>query len=175
MSRNEVHQVAKDEPPVVGPSHWFDSHVHGVVPLLLGLLVAYEFGEAGLQKLNGHNWFADLTFPFPVNLLPTDVSWTLATGLEVIGPVVLILGLATRFFSLVLMRLTVVAIAAVHWPTEWHGLAELWKGFAITDEGYGNFKLPMMYLLMLGSLVLSGSGQLSIDAWHKSKHRPVQG
>ncbi len=153
-------------------SHWFDRHVQGVAPLFLRLLLAYEFGEAGLQKLNGENFFADLTFPFPVNFLPADVSWTMATGLEMIAPVVLILGLATRFFSLALMLLTVVAIAAVHWPSEWHGLAQLWKGYAITDEGYGNFKLPLMYLLMLGSLVLSGSGKLSLDAWLKSQRQP---
>jgi len=154
-------------------SRWLDSNAQGWAPLFLRLLLAYEFGEAGLEKFNGDNWFADLTFPFPVNLLPADVSWTLATGLEMIAPVVLILGLATRFFSVALILLTVVAIAAVHWPAEWHGLAELWKGYAITDQGYGNYKLPLIYVLMLGSLVLSGSGQLSIDAWLKSQRQPV--
>jgi len=154
-------------------SRWLDSNAQGWAPLFPRVLLAYEFGEAGLEKLNGDNWFADLTFPFPVNLLPADVSWTLATGLEMIAPVVLILGLATRFFSLALILLTVVAIAAVHWPAEWHGLAELWKGYAITDQGYGNYKLPLIYVLMLGSLVLSGSGQLSIDAWLKSQRQPV--
>lgn len=148
-------------------SQWFGNNAPGLAPLLPRLLLAYEFGEAGLEKLNGDNWFADLTFPFPVNLLPVDFSWTLATGLEIIAPVMLVLGLATRFFSLALMVLTVVAIAAVHWPAEWHSLAELWKGYAITDEGYGNYKLPLMYLLMLASLVLSGSGGLSVDAWLK--------
>lgn len=146
-----------------------DSHAQGLAPLLPRLLLAYEFGEAGLEKLNGENWFADLTFPFPANLLPVDVSWTLATGLEIIAPVALILGLATRFFSLALMVLTLVAIAAVHWPSEWHGFTELWKGYVFTDEGYGNYKLPLMYLLILGSLVLSGSGGLSVDAWIKSR------
>lgn len=135
--------------------------------------MAYEFGEAGLEKFNGNNWFADLAFPFPVNLLPADLSWTLATGLEIIASVALILGLATRFFSLALILLTVVAIAAVHWPVEWHGLAELWKGYAITDQGYGNYKLPLMYVLVLCSLILSGSGRISVDAWFKSQRQPV--
>jgi len=71
------------------------------------------------------------------------------------------------------MLLTVVAIATVHSPAEWHSLAELWKGYAITDEGYGNYKLPLMYLLLLCSLVLSGSGRLSVDAWLKSQRQPV--
>lgn len=148
---------------------WLGNTAPGLAPIFPRLLLAYEFGEAGLEKLNGENWFADLAFPFPFNLLPADVSWTLVTGLEIAAPVALILGLATRFFSLALMVLTVVAIAAVHWPAEWHGLAELWKGYAITDQGYGNYKLPLNYLLLLSSLVLSGSGRLGLDVWLKSR------
>jgi len=34
--------------------------------------------------------------------------------------------------DLALMVLTVVAIAAVHWPAQWHTLAELWQGYTIT-------------------------------------------
>jgi putative oxidoreductase len=146
-----------------------DKHTQGLAPIFPRLLLAYEFWEAGVEKLNGENWFGNLTFPFPVNLLPVDVSWALATGLELIAPVLLILGLATRFCSLALLLLTLVAIFAVHWPAEWHSVAELWKGYVITDQGYGNYKLPLMYLLMLCSLILSGSGRLGLDAWLKQK------
>ena len=46
------------------------------IPLLaLRLILAWEFGEAGWEKLHGDNWFADVTFPFPFNLLPAEVSW----------------------------------------------------------------------------------------------------
>ncbi|HEY8097290.1 MAG TPA: putative DNA-binding domain-containing protein [Methylobacter sp.] len=146
-------------------SCWFAKNMVGFAPLTLRLLIAYEFLDAGLEKLSGENWFADLAFPFPFNLLPPDVSWGLSIGLEVIAPLALILGLATRFFSFVLMILTIVAIAAVHFPAQWHTLAELWKGYAITDQGYGNYKLPLMYLFMLISLLFSGSGRLSLDTW----------
>ena len=78
-------------------SQWFDRNLHGLAPLFLRLLIAYEFGEAGLEKLHGDNWFADLSFPFPFSLLPADFSWTLATGLEIIAPIALILGIMTRF------------------------------------------------------------------------------
>lgn len=107
-----------------------------------------------------------------MNLLSADVNWTLATGLEIIAPIALILGFMTRFFSAALIALTVVAIATVHWPAEWHTLAELWKGYAITDKGFGNFKLPLMYLLMLGSLVFSGGGRLSVDQRMKRRLAP---
>lgn len=150
-------------------SRWFESNLHGLAPIFPRLLLTYEFGEAGLEKLHGENWFADLNFPFPFSLLSDDFSWTLATGLEIIAPIALILGFMTRFFSAALMVLTVVAIASVQWPAEWHTLAELWKGYAITDQGYGNYKLPLIYLFMLGSLLLSGSGRLGVDAWLKNR------
>ncbi len=144
---------------------WFNNDSTGYAPLLLRLLLAYEFLEAGLEKLSGENWFVDLVFPFPFNLLSADVNWGLSLGLEIIAPIALILGIATRFFSVALIVLTIVAIAAAHWPEQWHSLAELWKGYAITNQGYGNYKLPLMYLFMLMSLLLSGAGRLSLDAW----------
>ena len=150
-------------------SRWFDSHARDLAPIFLRVLLAYEYGEAGLEKLHGDNWFADLSFPFPFNLLSADFSWNLSMGLEIIAPVALILGLMTRFFSVALMVLTVVAISAVHWPAEWHTLPELWQGYAITDQGYGNFKLPLIYLLLLAALLFSGAGRLNVDDWLRQR------
>lgn len=132
-------------------------------PLLLRLLLGYEFGEAGLMKLEGENWFADLSFPFPFNLLSSDLNWWLATGFEIVGPIALLLGWGTRFFSFALMVLTTVAIAAVHWPAEWHDWSDLLAGYAITDRGHGNFKLPLLYLVMLTPLWFGGAGRWSLD------------
>lgn len=151
-------------------SNWFTQNTAGFSPLTLRLLIAYEFLDAGLEKLSGENWFADLAFPFPFNLLPPAVSWELSMGLEIIAPIALILGFSTRFFSFTLIILTLVAIASVHLPAEWHSLAELWKGYAITDQGYGNYKLPLMYVFILTSLLFSGSGHLSVDAWLGKSH-----
>ncbi len=133
----------------------------------LRLLLGWEFFESGLEKYHGDNWFADIQdkFPTPFNLMPVNISWSMATWFELIGSVALVVGLGTRFFAASLFVLTVVATAAVHWPTEWHTLAELAKGYAITDEGYGNFKLPLLFLAMLLPLVFYGPGKLSLDAW----------
>jgi putative oxidoreductase len=73
------------------------------------------------------------------------------------------LGLGTRCFAVALSVLTVVAIAAVHWPAEWSTLAELWQGYSITDHGFGNYKLPLIYLAMLLPLILQGAGRSSLD------------
>jgi len=144
-----------------------------IPPLVLRLVLAWEFGEAGYQKLIGENWFADLVFPFPFNLLSPDISWGLATFFELIGAVALILGLATRFFTLSLMILIVVAIASVHWPEHWDTLGELWKGYRIIDEdgdGLGNYKLPLIYLVMFLPLLFGGAGKLSLDCFIKSRN-----
>lgn len=144
-----------------------DSFGQWVALLGLRALLAWEFFDSGREKFFGHNWFADIQdqFPFPFDVVPPEISWQLATWIELIGGVALLLGLATRFFSVALTVLTVVAIAAVHWPAEWAGFGELWLGYAITDDGHGNFKLPLLFLAMLMPLILLGPGRLSMDAW----------
>lgn len=128
-------------------------------------LVGWEFFEAGLAKFHGQNWFGSIrgAFPFPFDALPVELSWFLATWTELAGGVALWLGSMTRFWSSALAILTIVAIAAVHWPTEWHSLQELLQGYAITDEGHGNYKLPLVLLVMLLPLMFGGAGKASLD------------
>lgn len=122
--------------------------------LPLRLLLAYEFFEAGLEKFNGANWFNHIQeqFPFPFNLIPTEISWQLATWTELLAPIALVLGLGTRFASVSLIILTLVAWASVH-----AGL-----GYNVCDNG---FKLPLIYLVLFIPLLLSGPGKLSLDHW----------
>jgi putative oxidoreductase len=133
--------------------------------LALRGLVGWEFFESGLEKLHGENWFADIadSFPFPFGLLPVAASWFIATWAELVGGICLWLGLATRYWAAVLLVLSWVAIASVHWPDDWSSFAELWKGYAITDRGYGNFKLPLILMVMLLPLFFAGAGRVSID------------
>lgn len=127
---------------------------------LLGirLLLAYEFGIAGLEKLRGDNWFADIQgdFPFPFSIVPIELSWFLATWTELIGAAALVVGLGTRFWAVSLLILDIVAWAAVHGG----------NGYNVCDNG---FKLPLIYALMLLPLVLSGPGRLSIDHWIRTR------
>lgn len=137
----------------------------------LRLLLAWEYFESGLEKYRGDNWFAEVQdrFPFPFDLVPVTWSWQMATWFELLGGVALALGLATRVFATSLLVLTMVAIAAVHWPTEWVTLGDLMRGYALTDKGHGNFKLPLIFMVMLWPLMLSGPGRLSLDAWIRRK------
>lgn len=137
-----------------------------LAPLGLRLILAYEFGEAGLEKLRGENWFGGVQskFPFPFKHVDPELSWWLATWAELGAAALLVAGLCTRFAAYSLLVLTFVATAAVHWPAEWSSLAQLWQGYAIRNTGHGNFKLPLLFALMLLPLVLGGAGRLSLDA-----------
>ncbi len=133
--------------------------------LPIRLLMAYEFGRAGSMKLNGNNWFANIqdNFPFPFNVIPVEISWFMATWAEILGAACLVFGLFTRFWAFSLIILSIVAIAGVHWPDEWNSLAELWKGYAVTNKGFGNFRIPLLFIAMLLPLVFKGAGKLSLD------------
>jgi putative oxidoreductase len=142
-----------------------------LAPLGLRLVLAWEFYEAGLEKLRGENWFPSImdAFPFPFDRIPAGFSWTLATWFELIGGIALLLGFGTRFFAASLFVLTIVATAAVHWPQDWMELSDLAKGYAITSSGGGNYKLPLIYLTMLLPLIFQGAGKLSLDALVSSR------
>ncbi len=135
--------------------------------LFIRIIIAWEFYEAGYEKLHGTNWFIDIAdrFPWPFNMFSVSLNWTVATYSELIGAVFILFGLATRFSAFSLMIVTIVAIATVHWPQSWSSARELWQGYTLIDQGHGNFKLPFFYLIMLFSLIARGGGFLSIDAW----------
>ena len=137
-----------------------------VALLAIRLLMAYEFGNAGMMKLNGTNWFARVqdNFPFPFNVIPVDISWFMATWFEILGAFGLVVGLFTRFWAFALIILSIVAIAGVHWPAEWDSLGQLWESYRVSrKEGLGNFRIPLLFIVMLIPLVFRGPGKLSVD------------
>ena len=122
-----------------------------LAPLGLRLVLAWEFWEAGIEKFRGQNWFGGIQsdFPFPFDRVPPDLSWAMATWFELGGAIALLLGLGTRFFAFNLFVLTMVATASVHWPMDWQTLRDLAMGYAISDKGFGNFKLPLIFAAAL--------------------------
>jgi putative oxidoreductase len=139
--------------------------------LPLRLFLAWEFFEAGAEKWHGQNWFGHIqsAFPFPFSLFPAELNWQLSMWIELIAPLLLLFGLGTRMASVALMVLTVVAVAAVHWPAQWSSLSELLMGYSISDKGFGNYKLPLIYLVALLPLLLKGAGRLSLDEWLRNR------
>jgi putative oxidoreductase len=62
--------------------------------------------------------------------------------------------------------LTVVAIASVHWPAQLTSVSDLITGYRIVDEegdGLGNYKLPLLYIVMFLPLIFKGAGNFSVD------------
>ena len=121
---------------------------------LLGirLVLAWEYGDAGVKKWQGSNWFEHVQsdFPFPFSVVPVEVNWLLATWSELLGALALAVGLATRFVGISLFILTIVAWVSVH----------AGNGYNVCDHG---FKLPLIFMVMLVPLILSGAGTLSLD------------
>jgi putative oxidoreductase len=154
---------------VLNAWEWVTVRLRGageVIPrLIMRIVMGFEFWESGLEKLRGENWFADIQdrFPVPFNVIPTDLSWGIATWFELIGAVALWLGIGTRFFAFSLLFLTFVATAAVHWPDMWTMWSDLLAGYSISDKGQGNYKLPLLFVVMLLPLVFNGAGKLSLD------------
>ena len=141
-----------------------------VWPLLLRLIMFWEFWESGLTKLHGSNWFADIPwadwqkgFSWPFSHLSTDVNWLAATWGEIVFSLLILFGLFTRFAAISLIVITAVATAAVHWPVQWSSLEALWQGYVITARQAGNFKLPVLFIIMLLPLVFHGGGRISLD------------
>lgn len=107
-------------------------------PLALRLYLVPVFWMAGMNKLNSFDstaeWFGNpdwgLGLPFP------ELMAALATGTEVLGAVLLLLGFAVRWISIPLMVTMVVAMATVHWQNGWLAIAE-GSGLFATDRTEG--------------------------------------
>jgi putative oxidoreductase len=119
------------------------------LPLLFfRLILAYGFYQPAINKVQDFNaiadWFDKMNYPLPL------VSAYIAGITELLGVILLILGLGTRLISIPLMIVMLVAIFTVH----------AGNGFAAGDNG---FEIPLYYLLMLFALVIYGGGRISID------------
>jgi len=175
-------------------------YLDGLALLALRLYLVPVFWMAGTNKLNGIDgvidWFGNtewgLGLPFP-----TLMAY-LATYTEVIGAVLLLLGLATRWIAVPLMVTMVVAIVAVHGENGWAAIADStsddvavrldrartilqehsnysWlteKGsFVILNNG---IEFAVTYFVMLLTLFFNGGGRyFSLDHWLNRIFKPA--
>ncbi len=118
-------------------------------PLFFRLILAYGFYGPAMMKLKNVSgiaeWFAGMGMPFPT------LNAYMATATETAGFILLFLGLATRIISIPLIVVMLVAIFTVH----------IGNGF---EAGANGFEIPLYYLIMLVSLVITGPGKISLDA-----------
>jgi len=116
--------------------------------LLARFAVAYGFLDPAMKKWADIDaiagWFGSMGIPFPT------LNAYMAASTEVLGVVLLTLGLFTRLISVPLMVVMVVAIVTVH----------LAHGFSAGDNG---FEIPLYYLLFLFIFMSHGAGKFSLD------------
>lgn len=116
--------------------------------LLARLVLAYGFYEPAKMKWSDigsvAEWFGSMGIPFPT------LNAYMAASTEAVGVILLTLGLLTRFISLPLIVVMIVAIVTVHLP----------HGFSSGDNG---FEIPLYYMLFLFLFVTNGAGKFSLD------------
>lgn len=116
--------------------------------LFARLAVAYGFYEPAMLKWSDigaiAEWFGSMGIPFPT------INAYLSASTELLGVVLLTLGLFTRLISIPLMVVMIVAITTVH----------LAHGFSAGNNG---FEIPLYYMLFLALFASFGAGKLSLD------------
>ncbi|MFK5938159.1 MAG: DoxX family protein, partial [Sulfurimonas sp.] len=149
----------------------FSEYTRSAGLLFLRLILAYTFYAPAMLKWADMDsvvqWFTYMGIPFPT------LNAYMAASTEVIGVILLTLGLLTRFISIPLIVIMFVAIATVHGT----------NGFAFVDEAvtftdaYVNgdlvqgtiiklqngYELVLYYILMLLVLLGNGAGKFSLD------------
>lgn len=110
------------------------------------LWIADIFFKSGQTKLL--DWpgtialFAD---EYKVPVLPPELAATLGTGTELIAPVLLAIGLGSRFAAAAMLFMT-----------------------GIIEFTYMHFDVHVIWTLMLALIIFQGPGKLSVDYWlHK--------
>lgn len=109
-----------------------------IAPLLLRLYLVPIFWMAGTKKLSAFDstaeWFGNedwgLGLPFP------ELMAFLATWTEILGAILLLLGLAVSWIAIPLMVTMLVAAMTVHWQNGWLAIAE-GSGFFASDRTAG--------------------------------------
>ena len=123
-----------------------------LLDLSIRIWVARIFWNSGMQKTQ--SWTSTLElfqWEYTVPILRYDVAAYLATGVELVAPVLLVLGLGARAGALSLFILNYVA--AISYP----------------DLNIAGIKDHMLWGTMLAVTFFHGPGKISVDHLLKSK------
>ena len=116
--------------------------------LFARVALAYGFYTPALTKWNNFDtttqWFSSLGIPF------ASFATLLTASVEIMGVVLLILGLFTRIITIPLMFVMGVATFTVH----------ISNGFSVANNG---FEIPLYFFLFLLVLISHGAGKFSLD------------
>lgn len=122
--------------------------------LFIRVYVAWVFLKAGMHKIG--DWETTLVlfeYEYKVPLLNFELAAYLATFGELVFPVILIVGLGTRFTAIALSLINIIAVVSYY--------ATLAKGAGLVWH--------YLWGSMLLTSILYGGGMFSLDYWLKSR------
>ncbi|MDC9727376.1 MAG: DoxX family protein [Candidatus Thioglobus sp.] len=125
---------------------WIYKYTDDIFKLFVRLYVADAFFRAGWLKIN--SWDSTLYLfesEYQVPIIPWELAAYLATAVEIILPIFLILGLATRLIATKLFFFNIIAV--ISYPVIW-------------QSGFYDHKLWGIMLLIT---IIYGPGKFSID------------
>jgi len=143
-------------------------------PLFLRLIIGYGFiahgwakwsrGPAGLEKL-----LNNLEIPF------ASVTAHLLPFLEIVGGLAILLGFLVSIMSVPLIITMLVAMFTIHFK---YGFSSV-NTIGLSAEGpiFGppGYEINLVYIGSLIALIISGAGNLSLDAWLVLRRRTKHG
>lgn len=130
----------------------------GLALLFTRIALAGIFWRSGRTKVEEGSWFelTDTTYFLFENEysgvpLPADIAAPMATYAETFFPILLVLGLATRFSALALLGMTLVIQFFVY-PEAWWSVHLIWVALAgiLISRGGGLFSADTMITKMRG-------------------------
>ena len=115
------------------------------------LWVAYVFFKSGLTKIQSWDTTKMLfEYEYEVPLLPPEMAAYLGTAAELGLPVLLALGLVSRFTALALFLFNIVAVVS-------------YSSFLLGEHGAAGLQQHILWGLMMLVTLFHGPGKLSID------------
>jgi len=117
--------------------------------LVLGIVFIAHGAQKVFGAFGGPGLRAFSSFPAPLSLRPAWVWMGAAAFAELVGAVLVVLGLFTRVGAFLIACVMVTAIAGVHWPN-----------FFANNKG---FEYPLALLGIALALLIAGGGQASVD------------
>jgi putative oxidoreductase len=124
----------------------------------LGLLLL-RVGAGGMLML-GHGWgklahYSDMSVRFSDPLgVGSGLSLALALSAEFFGSLLVILGLATRFAALPVLFTMLMAALVIH-----------------ADDPWSKKELALIYAVPFVTLIFTGPGRFSVDAWFRARKK----
>ena len=130
-----------------------------VLDLAIRVLVARDFFLSGLTKIR--DWDTTLALfqdEYHVPVLPPELAAIGGTFGELFFPVLLVLGLGTRFAAVGMSLVNVMAVVSY-----WHVLKDLEPALA----------MHVTWAILLLVILFHGPGKISLDAWIWRRWGPV--